>query len=44
LDPFCGSGTTGIAALAQGCRFVGIELDTAGVAIARHRLTQYRRV
>ncbi|WP_255638733.1 site-specific DNA-methyltransferase [Amycolatopsis sp. DSM 110486] len=26
LDPFCGSGTTGVAALEQGCSFVGIDL------------------
>jgi site-specific DNA-methyltransferase (adenine-specific) len=25
LDPFAGSGTTGVAALAEGCRFVGCE-------------------
>jgi site-specific DNA-methyltransferase (adenine-specific) len=24
---FAGSGTTGIAALAEGCRFLGVELD-----------------
>ncbi len=27
LDPFCGSGTTGIAALAEGFSFVGVERD-----------------
>ena len=27
LDPFAGTGTTGIAALHHGCRFVGIEAD-----------------
>lgn len=25
LDPFAGSGTTGVAALLEGCRFVGVE-------------------
>lgn len=25
LDPFAGSGTTGVAALAEGCRFIGCE-------------------
>jgi site-specific DNA-methyltransferase (adenine-specific) len=39
LDPFAGSGTTGIAARAAGHAFVGIDLDPASHAIARRRLT-----
>lgn len=39
LDPFMGSGTTGLAALSQGFRFVGIEQDLDYVKIARRRLT-----
>lgn len=37
LDPFAGSGTTGIAALREGTRFVGIDLEPeyARIAIAR---------
>jgi site-specific DNA-methyltransferase (adenine-specific) len=27
LGPFTGSGTTGVAALREGCKFVGIELS-----------------
>ena len=27
LDPFCGSATTGVAALRHGCRFVGIDAE-----------------
>lgn len=38
LDPFAGSGTTGIAALANGCRFVGIEREVEYVEIARQRI------
>lgn len=38
LDPFAGSGTTGVAALAEGCSFVGIDLDPAYLEIARLRL------
>jgi len=38
LDPFCGSGTTGVAALQARCRFLGIERDPAYVALAARRL------
>jgi site-specific DNA-methyltransferase (adenine-specific) len=38
LDPFMGSGTTGVAALQQGRRFVGIELDPAHFDSACRRL------
>ena len=37
LDPFCGTGTTGIAALAEGMRFVGIERDPEYAKLARDR-------
>lgn len=38
LDPFIGSGTMGLVALALGRRFVGIELNPDYVAIAKRRL------
>ena len=38
LDPFMGSGSTGIAALSEGMRFLGMELDAASVAMARRRI------
>lgn len=38
IDPFCGSGTTGLAALRLGRRFIGIERDATYAAIARERL------
>lgn len=38
LDPFAGSGTTGVAALRNGRRFLGWERDTACHAIATKRL------
>ena len=38
LDPFCGSGTTGVAALRLGRRFIGIEKDARYAAIARERI------
>lgn len=37
VDPFCGSGTTGVAALRLGRRFIGIERDSGFAAIARAR-------
>jgi DNA modification methylase len=41
LDPFCGSGSTGRAAVAEGFSFVGIELDPEYAAIARARIADY---
>ena len=38
LDPFLGSGTTGLVALGLARRFVGIELNPEYVAIAKRRL------
>lgn len=38
LDPFAGSGTTGVAALRESFRFVGIELEPGYAAIARERI------
>jgi DNA modification methylase len=38
LDPFLGSGTTGVAAIERGRRFIGIELNPEYVEIAERRL------
>ena len=38
LDPFFGSGTTGIAAVNLGFNYIGIELDEHYVEIARRRI------
>ena len=42
LDPFAGSGTTGVAAMRLGRRFLGWEMDPAYVAIASRRLAAAR--
>lgn len=38
LDPFAGSGTTGVACLRSGRRFIGIERDPKYAQVARDRL------
>jgi site-specific DNA-methyltransferase (adenine-specific) len=44
LDPFMGSGTTGVAALALGRKFTGIEIDPAYFDLACRRIEdQHKR-
>ena len=38
LDPYAGSGTTGVAAVMEGMRFLGIEREERYVEIARRRI------
>lgn len=38
LDPYCGSGTTGVACLMDGFNFIGIEIDPAHAETARARI------
>jgi site-specific DNA-methyltransferase (adenine-specific) len=38
LDPFCGSGSTGKAAVLEGFRFIGIEREAEYVEIAKARI------
>ncbi len=40
LDPFCGAGSMGVAAVTQGFRFIGIEREAEYVEIARARIGQ----
>lgn len=42
LDPFMGSGTTGVACRELGREFIGIELDADYFDIARRRITEYQ--
>lgn len=41
LDCFMGSGTTGIASIKNGRRFIGIEIDKTYFDIAKNRLQDY---
>ena len=40
LDPFCGSGTTGIVAKRLGMRFLGIDLNPEYVEMAKRRIAE----
>lgn len=40
LDPFMGSGTTGVAALMEKRRFVGIDISEDYCTMARHRIVE----
>ena len=38
LDPFSGSGTTGLAALSLGCSYIGFEIDSEQVEASNERI------
>jgi DNA modification methylase len=38
IDPFMGSGTTGVAAIKMGRKFVGIEKDKGYCSMAKKRI------
>ena len=42
LDPFCGSGSTGMACKQEGFNFIGIELDEDYVNIAKARIDGWK--
>ena len=41
LDPFLGSGSTGIAALLEGFNFIGMEMEEEYIKIAEGRISNY---
>lgn len=43
FDPFMGSGTTGVAALQLGRKFIGVEIDPKYFEIACRRIEQASR-
>jgi modification methylase len=42
LDPFMGSGTTGVASKICGMNFIGIEIDKSFCSMARDRINNYQ--
>ena len=44
LDPFCGSGTTCVAAKQLGRRYIGIEIDPKWARVARERVAEAERL
>ena len=40
LDPFMGSGTTGLACKKLGCKFIGIEKELNYFEIAKKRINE----
>lgn len=42
LDPFMGSGTTGVACVQTGRKFIGVEIDPTYYAIAERRIAEAR--
>ena len=43
LDPFMGSGSTGISALLEGFNFIGMEMDESYFKIAEARINNYEK-
>jgi DNA modification methylase len=43
LDPYAGSGSTGCAAMLEGFRFIGIELDVKHCETARARISHWEK-
>ena len=40
MDPFCGSGSVGVAAIARKCQFAGNDILPSAVELSRHRLME----
>ena len=41
LDPFCGSGSTGIGALLEDRKFLGIDLEEKYIEISKRRINDF---
>lgn len=40
-DPFCGSGSSAVAALRRGCQFIGADIDPNAVLLAQQRCASF---
>lgn len=43
LDPFCGSGSTGIGCALEGFSFLGLDIDEKYCEVARHRIKHWHK-
>ena len=43
LDPFSGSGTTGVAAIKHGRKYIGFDIDSSFNRLARKRIGQIEK-
>lgn len=43
LDPFMGSGSTGVATLLEGFNFIGMEMDEQYMKIAEARINAWKK-
>jgi site-specific DNA-methyltransferase (adenine-specific) len=43
LDPFCGSGTTGVEAVRLGRQFIGIDVSEEYLQISKKRLEKVKK-
>lgn len=42
LDPFCGSGTTGVACKELGRKFIGIDIESSYIALTKKRIDNHK--
>ena len=43
LDPFCGSGTTGLGALSEGRKFLGIDISEHYIEVSEKRISDFNK-
>ena len=43
LDPYSGSGTTAVAAIKEGCHYIGIDIDSTYCRLSRKRISECKK-